>query len=93
MENQSSHNNNDHEAHFYKGLFFGLILGIGLIWFLNSDTGKDLVKRTRKRIDETLASEPGMEDYEEEENSAESESESKAPASKSHRVFFHKKEE
>ena len=93
MENQANHNNKDHEGHFYKGLFFGLILGVGLIWFLNSDTGKDLVKQTRKRIDEALATEPGMKDYEEEENPAAPKSESKVAASTAPRVFFHKNKE
>lgn len=89
-----NNNNNDQEGHFYKGLFFGLILGVGLIWFLNSDTGKDLVKQTRKKIDEALSTDPGMEDYDEEgvEETAEVEGAAKSDSSLSPKRFFKKKE-
>jgi hypothetical protein len=54
------------EGHFYKGLFFGAILGVGLVWFFGTKSGKELIKTARKRIDEAISMEPGMEDYEEE---------------------------
>ena len=57
------------EGHFYKGLFFGVILGVGLVWFFGTKSGKELIKTARKRIDEAISMEPGMEDYEEEEAS------------------------
>ncbi|HEY4695164.1 MAG TPA: YtxH domain-containing protein [Candidatus Nanoarchaeia archaeon] len=31
---------NDHEGHFYKGLFYGLVVGLGLAWFLGTKEGK-----------------------------------------------------
>ena len=62
-------NHSESEGHFYKGLFFGVILGVGLIRFLGSKTGKELIKTARKRIDEAISMEPGIEDYEEEEAS------------------------
>ena len=51
------------EDHFYKGLFFGLLIGIGTVWFLNSEGGKDLVKKARSKVDEAFKIEPGLEDY------------------------------
>ena len=36
---------------------------MGLVWFLNSEGGKELVKTARKKIDAALAGEPGMEEY------------------------------
>ena len=93
MEERTNHNNKDHEGHFYKGLFFGLLLGIGVVWFLGSESGKEFVKKARKRIDEALATEPGMEDYEEGEDTTGPESESKVATSTSPRRFFHKNKE
>ena len=61
-ETNNSHHK-EHEGHFYKGLFFGLLIGIGTVWFLNSEGGKNLVKKTRDKVDEALKMEPGMEDY------------------------------
>ena len=63
------HNHSEGEGHFYKGLFFGAILGVGLVWFLGTRSGKELIKTARKRIDEVISMEPGMEDYEGEEAS------------------------
>jgi hypothetical protein len=91
MEDQANHNNKDHEGHFYKGLFFGLLLGIGVVWFLGSESGKEFVKKARKRIDEALSTEPGMENFEE--GTAGPEPESKAATSTNPRVFFHKNKE
>ena len=75
MENHAR-NNNENEGHFYKGLFFGVLIGVGLIWFLNSETGRRFVKTARKRMDEALSTEPGLEDYEEEAEVTNSEPES-----------------
>ena len=63
MADTNNSGNKEHEGHFYKGLFFGLLLGIGTVWFLNSEGGKDLVKKARNKVDEALEMEPGMEDY------------------------------
>lgn len=63
MADTNNSGNKEHEGHFYKGLFFGLLLGIGTVWFLNSEGGKDLVKKARNKVDEALKIEPGMEDY------------------------------
>jgi hypothetical protein len=92
MDNPGNHNNKESEGSFYKGLFFGLLLGIGVVWFLGSESGKEFVKKTRKRIDDALAAEPGLADYEEEDISAAPEPESKSTTSVPRR-FFHKKEE
>lgn len=69
MKNSDCNCDSENHDHFYKGLFFGLAIGVGLAWFLGSETGKGLIKTARKRIDETLSAEPGVEDYEEEEAS------------------------
>lgn len=63
MADTSNSGNKEHEGHFYKGLFFGLLLGIGTVWFLNSEGGKGFVKKARDKVDEALKMEPGMEDY------------------------------
>jgi len=63
MADANNTNPKEHEGHFYKGLFFGLLLGIGTVWFLNSDGGKDLVKKARNKVDDALKMEPGIEDY------------------------------
>lgn len=63
MTNTNNPEHQDQEGHFYKGLFFGLLIGIGTVWFINSEGGKDLVKKARNKIDEALKMEPGMEDY------------------------------
>jgi len=84
-------NSNEHEGHFYKGLFFGVLVGVGLIWFLQSESGRSLVKKARNRLDEALAFEPGMEDFEEEMEDDQNVSSSvKKPASNSSRRFFKK---
>lgn len=69
MENHNHKATSETQDHFYKGLFFGLFLGVGLIWFLGTNSGKEFIKTARKRIDEVLSGEPGMEDFEEEETS------------------------
>lgn len=63
MTNTNNPEHKDQEGHFYKGLFFGLLIGIGTVWFINSEGGKDLVKKARNKIDEALKMEPGREDY------------------------------
>ncbi|OGY26088.1 MAG: hypothetical protein A2134_03035 [Candidatus Woykebacteria bacterium RBG_16_39_9b] len=48
-------NNNNHEtneSHFYKGLFFGLLLGIGAVWFMRTETGKKLKDKLQKQGDD-----------------------------------------
>ena len=47
----------EEDGEFYKGLFFGVLIGAGLIWLLGSDTGKELLKNARKRIDEAISGE------------------------------------
>jgi hypothetical protein len=92
MDSHSHPSKNEHEGHFYKGLFFGLLIGVGIVWFLNSEGGKELVKTARKKIDATLAGEPGMEDYDIEDlETSESEQKAKATASEPPRRFFQKK--
>jgi hypothetical protein len=92
MENHNHEPKNEHEGHFYKGLFFGILIGVGLVWFLNSEGGKELVKTARKKIDAALAGEPGMEDYDIEDlETSEPEQKAKATASGEPRRFFQKK--
>lgn len=82
----------NHEEHFYKGLFFGLLVGVGLVWLLNSEGGKELIKTARKKIDKTLAAEPGMADYEfEDEEVGPVEEQAKMKPSSNPRRFFQKK--
>lgn len=92
MENHNHEPKNEHEGYFYKGLFFGLLIGVGLVWFLNSEGGKELVKTARKKIDATLAGEPGMEeyDYEVEESDVADQGPKTKPTSEPRR-FFQKK--
>lgn len=85
---------NDHgesEGHFYKGLFFGVVVGVGLSLFLNSDTGKELVKKARKKIDEELAEEPIPPDYEEVSKKDLTSEAQNPPKSSSPRHFFKRK--
>ena len=89
--NDTNQNKSD-EGHFYKGLFFGLLIGVGLVWFLNSENGKELVRTARKKIDEALSFEPGLEGYEYEDTSAEGLGEqAKEAASTTPHRFFQKK--
>ena len=83
---------NEHEGHFYKGLFFGLLIGVGVIWFLNSEGGKEIVKTARRKIDEALAEEPGAAaDYEFEDEEVGSSEETTAKSASNPRRFFQKK--
>ena len=82
---------NEQEGHFYKGLFFGLLIGVGMVWFLNSEGGKHLVRKARNKINEALTFEPGLEDYDEElTEDANSDNGSKT-TTKSPKRFFQKK--
>jgi hypothetical protein len=58
---------NDHkeEEGIYKGLFFGILLGIGLVYLLNSKTGKEMIQSAKEKIDEVLSEEPTESGYEE----------------------------
>jgi len=88
MNNKHSEN----EGNFYKGLFFGLLIGVGMVWLLNSEGGKELVKTARKKIDEALTVEPGMEDYDIGDlETPEPEQKARASASGEPRRFFQKK--
>ncbi|MEX0616192.1 MAG: hypothetical protein WD231_00090 [Candidatus Woykebacteria bacterium] len=67
MESIDRNNHNvDREGDFYKGLFFGLLLGVGLVWFLGTkegekikkqlaDKGEEFVDRARESIDKALS--------------------------------------
>ena len=87
---ENKYEENNQEGHFYKGLFFGLLIGVGLVWFLNSEGGREIVKKARKKIDEALAQEPGMADYEFEEEEVGPVEETKAKSSSNPRRFFQK---
>lgn len=64
--NHSGQNKNHEDGGFYKGLFFGLLLGVGLIWFMGTKEGKrlkeqmnekgeDFVEKAKESIDEALS--------------------------------------
>jgi len=38
----------------FKGLFFGLLLGLGLAWFLSTPEGKEVKKRLKKESGDIL---------------------------------------
>ena len=42
------------DGNFYKGLFFGVLLGVGLIWFLGTKEGEKLKKELGEKGDEFL---------------------------------------
>ena len=46
------HNHGDEEEKFYKGLFFGILLGVGLIWFLGTKAGKKIKKQITEKGEE-----------------------------------------
>lgn len=64
MGHNHENQNHDHEGSFHKGLFWGLIAGVGLIWFLNSEEGKKMVDKLKNKLDETLSSITTPEDEE-----------------------------
>ena len=88
---ENKYEENNQEGHFYKGLFFGLLVGVGLVWFLNSEGGKEIVKKTRRKIDAALAEEPGaVADYEFEDEEVGPVEETKAKSASKPRRFFQK---
>ena len=65
----SYHEHGNSESHFYKGLFFGAILGVGLAYFLRTKEGQevkrqllgkseDLIDEISNRVIEFLEEEP-----------------------------------
>lgn len=51
------------EGHFHKGLFYGVVLGLGLAWFFGTNEGKNLknelfergenlIEKTKEKIEE-----------------------------------------
>jgi hypothetical protein len=65
MANYSGQDNGG-DGKFYKGLFYGLLLGVGLVWFLGtkegkklkeqlSDKGEDFIEKTKETIDKSLS--------------------------------------
>lgn len=58
---------NDHneEEGIYKGLFFGILLGVGLVYFLNSKTGKEMIQKAKEKVNEVLSEEMEEGGYEE----------------------------
>ena len=80
MENHTSDNKN--EEGLFKGLFFGVLVGVGLVLFLNSKTGKEFVEKAKEKIDEALSEDLEGGEYEEvvDENVAPAPVESSAPA-------------
>lgn len=62
----SQDQSNHEDGNFYKGLFFGLLLGVGLVWFLGtkegkklkeqlSEKGEEFVEKAKESIDKSLS--------------------------------------
>lgn len=60
-----SNDQNKGDDGFYKGLVYGALIGIGLVWFLNtkegkrvkkqlSDKGEEYIEKAREKIDSAL---------------------------------------
>lgn len=47
-----NHNYEDEDGKFYKGLFYGALLGIGLVWFLGTKEGKKIKKQITEKGEE-----------------------------------------
>lgn len=89
-----NHNDREHDVDgkFYKGLFYGLMLGVGLVWFLGTkegkkikeqltDKGEDFIDKAKETIDKNLS-----EDFVEDDQNTSVES-TKESASPPHRFF------
>lgn len=50
--NHNAQFNNQEEGNFYKGLFFGVLLGVGLVWFLGTKEGKKLKEQLSEKSEE-----------------------------------------
>ncbi|OGY30426.1 MAG: hypothetical protein A3F35_01735 [Candidatus Woykebacteria bacterium RIFCSPHIGHO2_12_FULL_45_10] len=46
--------NEEPSGEIFKGLFFGLLLGLGLAWFLATEEGEEIKKKLRKEGGEIL---------------------------------------
>jgi hypothetical protein len=50
-----SHNHENHsESHFYRGLIFGAVLGIGLVYFLKTKEGQKVKRQLLGKGEELL---------------------------------------
>lgn len=52
MKMSSSHSDGD--GGFYKGLVFGALIGVGLVWFLGTKEGKKIKKQLSERSEEFI---------------------------------------
>lgn len=62
MNQDNSPNKDNPEGGFYKGLFYGVVLGLGLVWFLGTKEGKK-VKTELLSKGEDLLNEVKKHDY------------------------------
>lgn len=46
------HSHGGDDGKFFKGLFFGALLGVGLIWFLGTKEGKKIKKQVTEKGEE-----------------------------------------
>ncbi len=46
------HNHGDEDGKFYKGLFFGALIGVGLVWFLGTKEGEKIKKQITEKGEE-----------------------------------------
>lgn len=60
MKMAHNHHSNNEEGGFYKGLFFGLLVGVGLVWFSGTKEGKkikeDLTEKGEEFVDKARES-------------------------------------
>lgn len=47
-------NHNHNENNFYKGLFYGVVLGLGLVWFLGTKEGKKVKEELLNKSEEFI---------------------------------------
>jgi len=80
--------NEKHEEHFYKGLFFGLLIGIGVVWFSQTEKGKKLVRQAKEKVGEVLSNE--MEEFSDEDEISIDKPKAKTKPAKILRKFFKK---
>ncbi len=50
----AEYNHNHNENNFYKGLFYGVVLGLGLVWFLGTKEGKKVKEELLSKGEEFI---------------------------------------
>ncbi len=55
MTSDSDQNDQGNEGNFYKGLFYGVVLGLGLVWFLGTKEGRKVKNELLGRGEDLLS--------------------------------------